>query len=139
MDPKSPASATSQGGRDPGSVPTAPRRTALFVVDGDPRTSARPAEAIRIAAGVGTWRRVDVTVVLCGAAVLALSEFPDELLDEDNYLRYLPIVGEFGRPVYVETGSPFLADLGEAPVRYECLSPDRIAAMAAASDYVVRF
>lgn len=115
-----------------------PRRI-LFVVNGDPRTSARPAEAIRIAAGIGTWKKVEVTVVLAEAAVLALSEFPDDLVDEDNYVRYLPILAEWGRPVYVETGAPFLQDLGQTPVPYERVTVSQVAAMASASDCVLRF
>jgi hypothetical protein len=112
---------------------------ALFIVNSDPRTSPRPAEAVRIAAGVGTWRKVEVTLVLCEAAVLALSEFPDELVDEDNFTRYLPIVGEFGRPVYVETGAPLLEDLGQTPVSYERITVARLARLAADSDCVLRF
>lgn len=112
---------------------------ALVIVNSDPRTSPRPAEAIRIAAGVGAWKKVEVTLVLCEAAVLALSEFPDELIDEDNFTRYLPIVGEWGRPVYVETGAPLLAGLGETPVRYERIGVAQLAALAAASDCVLRF
>lgn len=114
-------------------------RSALFIVNSDPRTSPRPAEAIRIAAGVGAWKKVEVTLVLCESAVLALSEFPDELVDEDNYIRYLPIIREFGRPVYVETGAPLLKDLGESPVPYERITVAQLAAMAAASDCVLRF
>ena len=114
-------------------------RKMLVIVNSDPRTSPRPAEAIRIAAGIGTWRKVDVTLVLCGAAALALSEFPDELLDEDHFTRYLPIVGEFGRPVYVETGAPFLQDLGQSPVAYERITIPQLAALASASDFVMRF
>jgi hypothetical protein len=46
--------------------------SALFIIRGDPRVSHRPAEAIRIAAGVGTWKKTDITVYLHGPAVLAL-------------------------------------------------------------------
>lgn len=113
--------------------------TALFIVNSDPRTSPRTAEAIRIAAGVGAWKKVEVTLVLCEAAALALSEFPDELVDEDNFTRYLPIIGEWGRPVYVETGAPFLEDLGQSPVRWERITVGRVAELAAASQYVLRF
>lgn len=112
---------------------------ALFIVNSDPRTSPRPAEAVRIAAGVGAWKKVEVTLVLSQSAVLALREFPDELIDEDNYVRYLPIIGEWGRPVYVETGAPLLEDLGESPVKYERITVAQLAQMAAASDYVLRF
>lgn len=112
---------------------------ALVIVNSDPRTSPRPAEAIRIAAGIGAWKKVEITLVLCESAVLALREFPDELIDEDNFTRYLPIVGEWGRPVYVETGAPLLADLGETPVRYERITVAQLAQLAAASDCVLRF
>jgi hypothetical protein len=113
--------------------------SALFIVTGDPRTSPKPAEAIRIAAGVGTWKKADITVYLHGPAVLALSEYTDELVDEDNFFRYLPIVGEFGRPIYVEKGAPLLSEIGEAPLKYEEIDEARLAEMAASSRYVVRF
>lgn len=114
-------------------------QSALFIVQSDPRTSPRPAEAIRIAAGVGTWRKVEVTLALLGPATLALSEFPDDLIDEDNYLRYLPIVGEWGRPIYVQQDSPFLSDLGPSPVPFETIDLPRLAALAARHDCVLRF
>ncbi len=111
----------------------------LVIVESDPRTGGRPAEAIRIAAGVGTWKKTDVTLYLRGPAVLALSEFADELVDEDNFVRYLPIVGEFGRPVYVQGGAPLLAELGEPSLPYEEIDDARLASLAAGSNYVLRF
>lgn len=126
--------------QDSPNPPVAPRRRkALFVVNSDPRNSPRTAEAIRIAAGVGAWRKIEVTVVLCESAVVALSEFPDDLIDEDHFRRYLPIIGEWGRPVYVETGAPLLNDLGQTPVPYERITISQLAALAAGSDYVLRF
>jgi hypothetical protein len=114
-------------------------RTALFIVRTDPRVSPRPAEAIRIAAGVGSWGKVEVSLVLWNAAVLSLSEFPDDLIDEDHFLRYLPIVGEWGREVYVERDSPHLADLGEAAVRWKSITAGELAALAASSDCILHF
>ena len=113
--------------------------SALFIITGDPRTSARPAEAIRIAAGVGTWKKADVSVYLRGPAVLALSEYADEFIDEDNYTRYFPIVGEFGRPIYVQKGAAVLGEIGEAPLAFEEIDDSRLAQLAAQSDYVLRF
>jgi len=111
----------------------------LLIIDSDPSRDGRAAEAVRIAAGVGTWKKVDVTVCLCEASVLALGEFVDGLADEDNFTRYLPLVGEFGRPIYVETGAPFLKDLGQSPVTFERISVSKLAEMAANSTYVLRF
>ncbi len=43
------------------------------------------------------------------------------------------------RPQQVEALNPFLADLGEPPVRYERITVAQLAALAAASDFVLRF
>ena len=113
--------------------------SALFLITGDPRTSARPAEAIRIAAGVGTWKKADITVYLRGPAVLALSEYVDEFIDEDNYARYFPIVGEFGRPIYVQRGAKLLGEIGESLLIFEEIDDAQLAQLAASSNYVLRF
>ena len=111
----------------------------LVLVTSDPRTSARPAEAIRIAAGVGTWKKADVELYLRGPAVLALGEFVDDLVDEDNFTRYLPIVGEWGRPVWVQKDAAELADLGESPVRHQAIDDHDLARKVASATSVLRF
>ena len=111
----------------------------LFIITSDPLTSHRPAEAIRIAAGIGVWKKVEVLVYLRSAAVLALSELTDDLVDEENFTRYLPLLGEPGHPVYVERGSPLLARLGAAPLRFEEISEEQLAELAAQSSSVVHF
>ena len=113
--------------------------SALFIITGDPRTSAKPAEAIRIAAGVGTWKKADITVYLRGPAVLALSEYVDELVDEDNFSRYFPIVAEFGRPIYVQKGAQLLEEIGESPLRWQEVDDAALARLAAESRYLLRF
>lgn len=111
----------------------------LIIIASDPRSSARPAEAIRIAAGVGTWKKTDVSVYLREAAVLALSEFVDELVDEENFTRYFPITAEWGRPIYVQKGAPLLTELGQATLPYQEISDAELAALAAQHSYVARF
>jgi len=111
----------------------------LVVVTSDPQTSGRPAEAIRIAAGVGTWKKAEVSVYLRGPAIRALSEFVDELIDEDNFNRYLPLVGEFGRPVWVQRGAVELQDLGAAPVKFSEIGDTELAALVSQATYVLRF
>lgn len=111
----------------------------LFIVESNPRTSGRPAEAIRVAAGVSTWKKAEIHLHLRGAAILALGEWVDDLLDEDNFTRYLPIVGESGGPVTVEAGSPFLADLGETTLPHTPITADHLATLAAHSSSVLRF
>ena len=113
--------------------------SALFIITADPRISAKPAEAIRIAAGVGTWKKADVTVYLRGPAVLALSEYVDELVDEDNFSRYFPIVGEFGRPIYAQKGAALLGEIGESPLKFEQIDDAELAQLAARCNYVLNF
>ena len=111
----------------------------LFLIMTDPRTSGRPAEAVRIAAGVGVWKKVEVTVYLRDAAVLLLSEETDGLVDGENCGRYLPILRESGRPVYVEKGAPLLSGGAPATVPVKEISDMELAALAAARDHVLRF
>jgi len=111
----------------------------LFIITGDPRTNPRPAEAIRIAAGVGAWKKNEIQVYLRGAAVLALSEFVDELVDADNFTRYLPIIGEWGQPVYVERGTAWLAELGESPLKYQEITDVELADLSTQATYLARF
>ena len=111
----------------------------LLIVTGDPRLSPRPAEAIRIAAGVGVWQKADITLYLRDAAVLALSESAEEFVDEDHYTRYLPMLGSPGHPVYVQRGAAQLDQLGAAPVRFEEIDDAQLAALAARSDSVAHF
>ena len=111
----------------------------LFVITSDPRITRRTAEAIRIAAGIDAGRRSVVSIYLRGAAVLALSEFPDDLVDDENYTRYLPILAESGRPIYVERGSPHLAEIGEAVVKFQEVTDEALAALAAGNNYMTSF
>jgi len=110
----------------------------LVIVETDPRTSARPAEGIRIAAGIGAWKKTDVTLLLRGPAGYSLQEYADELIDEDNFTRYLPIVVEGPRPVYVEDSFADLAALEGSPWRYEVISRERAAQLVRENDYLIR-
>ena len=111
----------------------------LFIIESDPRRSGRPAEAVRIAAGVGAWRQVEVAVYLREAAVLVLGTDAEELMDGEDYARYLPVLGELGRPIRVQKGAAALSQLGQATLPYEEISDEQLAGLAAASDGVMRF
>ena len=115
------------------------RRRLLFIVDSDPRTSPRPAEAVRITAGIGVWEKADVTLYLRGAAVLALGEFADELIDGENFARYLPILAEFQQPILVQSETPALKELGETRVKFQTIDDNELATVASASHATVRF
>ena len=111
----------------------------LILVESDPRTSGRPAEAIRMAAGVGTWKKVEVDLYLRGPAILSLAEYSDSWIDEDNFGRYLPILRESGRPVYVQQGAPEIQELGDPLAPLEEISDSRWAELSARSTHVLRF
>jgi hypothetical protein len=112
---------------------------ALFIITTDPRTSPVPAEAVRIAAGVGAWKKVTVSLYLRAAAVLVLSEFPEELTDGDNFLRYLPLVAESGGAIYAQRGTPFLREVGLSPVSFQEIGDAELATLAAENDCLLRF
>jgi hypothetical protein len=112
---------------------------ALFIVTTDPRVSPRPAEAVRIAAGVGVWEKVDVTLYLRGAATRALGEFADELVDGENFTRYLPLLAETGRAVLAQRGSPAEAELGGTRIKFDEIDDAQLAIHAAQSHFVLRF
>jgi hypothetical protein len=116
-----------------------PTRNLLFIITSDPRESARPAEAIRMAAGIGAWKKVNVRIYFHGAAVLSFSEWTDELVDEESFRRYLPLLGEEGGKLFTEKGSAVADELGVAPVAFESLDEQGLSKLAAASDSVLRF
>ena len=110
-----------------------------FVIDSDPRLTGRAAEAVRIAAGVAVWKNVQVTVYLRDAAVLILGENTDELVDSDNFTRYLPLLSESGRPLFVQQGAAALARLGQSGLPFQQISDDALALLAAEQSKVMRF
>ncbi len=110
----------------------------LVLIDSDPRTSARPAEGIRIAAGIGAWKKTDVTLLLLGPAGYSLQEYADELVDEDNFTHYLPIVADRPQPIYVEDSFADLAALEGSPWKYEVVSRERADELMRENDYLIR-
>ena len=76
-------------------------RKVLFIISSDPRVSPRPAEAIRIAAGVGAWARAEVSVCLVGAAGLILSEDAETLKDAEQFSACLPLLREGQDRIYL--------------------------------------
>lgn len=99
----------------------------LVVISTDPRTSPRPAEAIRIAAGVGAWKKAEVSLLLRGPAGYCLAEEVDDFKDEDNFTRYLPIIAEWKRPIYVESTFDDSEVLEYSPWKFEKVDEAQIA------------
>ena len=89
--------------------------------------------------GISAWKKAEVTLYLRGPAVLALGEWVDELVEDDNFTRCLPILRDTGRPVYVEKSSPFLAELGEATMPFEAIDDAQLAQLASSNTAILRF
>jgi sulfur relay (sulfurtransferase) DsrF/TusC family protein len=115
------------------------QRHALFIIESDPRRSGRPAEAIRIAAGVSVWKRIKAVVYLRDAAVLALGEDAGELIGGDNYSQHLALLRESSGPVLVQKDAAMKAQLGPTASPFEEISDERLASLAASSACVLRF
>lgn len=111
----------------------------LIVIESDPRSSGRPAEAIRIAAGLGSWERVKVSVYLGAAAPLILSEGIDSLVDVEQLRQYLPILAGWQRPLYLEAGSPHLCELDEAATAFRPITISELAVLCLENRYLIRF
>jgi hypothetical protein len=68
----------------------------LLIITSDPRQSPRPAEALRVAAGLGAWGRLTVSILLVGEARRCRMEnaitWPDGRLIEEyrKDLFFLP-------------------------------------------------
>jgi len=73
---------------------------ALFVIASDPRKSPRPAEAVRIAAGVAAWKKVEVSLYLHGEAARMLEDATGDFVDEEHIERYLPTLDQ--KKIYVK-------------------------------------
>jgi len=91
--------------------------TLLLTTDRDPRKDRRVAELVRMAAGVGAWKKLRVDIFFRGPAVLALDEFPEELTDGNLIQEYLPAVKNHGGEIYVEKGNPHLKEI-QSPFQF---------------------
>ncbi|MGO8697388.1 MAG: hypothetical protein ACLQVY_06690 [Limisphaerales bacterium] len=114
---------------------------ALFIIAEDPRASGRPAEALRIAAGVSAWEKVEVTLYLRGPAVLLLGKNPEDmgLVDAENHARHFSMLAEGRVPIYAQQGAAGLARPGQAAVPFAEISDAQLAEMAAARNCLLRF
>jgi hypothetical protein len=110
----------------------------LFLIASNPHASHRPAEGVRIAAGVAAWKKTRVRLYLHGDAVRCLDEWAEELVDGDNFPSYLPILRDLACPVGVQAGAPGLADLAPT-LKYTELSESDLKKWVAEATFLLRF
>jgi sulfur relay (sulfurtransferase) complex TusBCD TusD component (DsrE family) len=111
----------------------------LIIITGDPRKSARPAEALRIAAGVGVWKKADITVYLAREAVQVLNETADDLMEQEIYAKCWEILAETGKPVYAAKNADRLRETETTAVAVMEISDEQLAQLAAEQTFVMRF
>src|SRR5688572_26775796 len=111
-------------------------RIVLMTIASDPAESARPGEAVRIAAGVGAWRKVQVHVYLKGAAVKALDEFADELKNGELFTQYLPSIPEHGGKIIVDMANFRLTSVNSV-IPFEAMTSKQIQKLASEVDHVM--
>ena len=111
----------------------------LVIVDADPRTNPRAAEALRMAGGVSVWGQMAISVVLRDAAARALGAGAGELLDGKMFKQFVPMVRESGGQVYLmpDAGAMEVVDTGE--LVGNVLKEPECATLTAKFDYVMRF
>lgn len=78
-------------------MPAEKTSSIVFVIRGDPRTSHRPVEALRIALGLAAGEH-DVTVVLEQEAARLLAKDADDVVDVEILEKYLPSFKQLGIP-----------------------------------------
>src|SRR5574341_1504413 len=111
----------------------------LFIITSDPRVSHRPAEAIRIAAGVGAWQRVQVRLLFHGPAARALAEQVDELVDEESFTQYLPLLQSQSQPFYLPEETPSRDWIPDSRWKISRVSTHQAAELSAGMNWVLRF
>ncbi len=103
----------------------------------DPRKSAQPVEALRIALGLATGEN-PLTVILDKEAPRLLASEEDEVIDGDILEKYLPTVRQMEIPLVVPQGSIQAMDL-DPNFNLREASPDDIRSLIASADRALVF
>ena len=114
--------------------------TIVCLITSDPRTSHKPAEALRIATGLGTGGGAIKIILMGPAAAVLLHDASDiELTDAETIERYLPILKEWEFMFYVERDSVEVGALDEVDYPATLVTRPEIATMLAETDRFLAF
>ena len=116
-----------------------PKRKVLIIIDADPRTNPRAAEAVRLAGGVCVWEQVEVNIVLHHAAAHALGEAAADFPEGKMYKQFLPMVREKGGRVYVMPDDQTMEALDTEVILKNHIKEPALAELAAEAAIVIRF
>ena len=110
----------------------------VFLIRSNPCESHRPAEAIRIAAGLGVGKN-PIKILLSSEAPRVLSSEEEDLIDIEIIEKFLPFIEEMGIPFYVEKDSPGEAALKSSPYGFRTIGPEESSELLAGGHYVLVF
>ena len=111
----------------------------LVVIDSDPRTSPRPAEALRVAGGMGVWQQVQVNVVLRHAASWACAPDTAELKGGQMFKQFISMVRESGGEVFVQADDETMQVIDGDMLMKRNLKDPKLVELAAGADHLLRF
>jgi hypothetical protein len=111
------------------------KKKALIVADSDPRRSAKPAEALRVAAGLAAWPANEITLCLIGPAA-ELLRLNEDFLGEEDVRSAWGVLGESDAAVFAEQ---IPAGMATAFPAARTLDREQFARLAAESDCLIRF
>lgn len=110
----------------------------VFLIRSNPCDSHRPAEAIRIAAGLGLGKS-PIKIVLSGESPRVLSPDEEDLRDIDIIEKFLPLVKEWNIPIFVEKRSLAHIDLRNSPYNFCVIGAEEASELLAGGHYVFVF
>ena len=116
-----------------------PKRKVLIIIDADPRTNPRAAEAVRLAGGVCVWEQVEVSVVLHHVAAHALGDAAADMPEGKIYKQFFPMIREKGGHVYVMPDDQTMEVLDTEVILKNHLKEPALAELAAEAAIVIRF
>lgn len=110
------------------------KRAVLILVSGDPSKSARPVEAVRVAAGLSVHERLAVTLCLGGESARVLNDDCGDCVDGEHVPEFLEILKSSGARV-LAVGLRFFPD----PVGVQTVTEQELQREMSAADRIVRF
>ncbi|MFQ5508449.1 MAG: hypothetical protein ACE5FN_03835 [Leptospirillia bacterium] len=112
--------------------------TLLTVIYADPAESGMPAEALRMAMGLGTGPRT-LQMVLMGPAAKMLMDDVDDLVDGEMIENNLDVFEEWGTVFHVERAAISAHDISDPVVEVVPVETADVARMMAAAHQVLVF
>lgn len=95
----------------------------IFLIRSNPCESHKPAEAIRIAAGLGTGKNF-IKMIFSGESPRILSPDEEDLIDIEIIEKFLPLLKEWNIPLYVDKSSIADIELINSPYSFRIIDTE---------------